>query len=136
MLADGRLFPSKMLRYGHPRSHRLLTSGDFRRVFDQVEVKAACPELLLLARANADAQARLGFILSRKNCRSAVARNRVKRVAREVFRCGYDQWPALDIILMGRSGIDQLSKEELHRLIDKQLQRLTRRWHKAETKAG
>ena len=125
-----------MVQNGHPRAHRLLTAGDFRSVFDQVEVKSACPELLLLARANASAQARLGFILSRKNCRSAVSRNRVKRVAREVFRCGYDQWPQLDIILMGRSGIDQLSKAQLHLLIDKQLQRLSRRWHQSQTESA
>ncbi|WP_108126597.1 ribonuclease P protein component [Saccharospirillum mangrovi] len=122
-----------MVHNGHPRAHRLLTAGDFRSVFDQVDVKAACPELLLLARTSHTAQARLGFILSRKNCRSAVARNRVKRVAREVFRCGYAQWPQLDIILMGRSGIDQLSTAQLHQLIDKQLQRLSRRWRKSQT---
>lgn len=122
-----------MVQNGHPRAHRLLTAGDFRTVFDQVDAKAACPELLLLARANPESTARLGFILSRKNCRSAVARNRVKRVAREVFRLDYQQWPPLDIILMGRPGIDQLSKEDLHRLINKQLQRLARRWHKSQT---
>lgn len=120
-----------MVLNGHPRAHRLLTAGDFRSVFDQVEVKAACPELLLLARPNA-VQARLGFILSRKNCRRAVVRNRVKRIAREVFRTGYADWPQLDIILMARPGIDQLSKEELHRLIAKQLQRLARRWQKSQ----
>lgn len=125
-----------MVANGHPRAHRLLTAGDFRSVFDQVEVKAACPELLLLARPNPSAQARLGFILSRKNCRSAVARNRVKRVAREVFRNHYSNWPQLDIILLGRPGIDQLSKAELHRLIDKQLQRLTRRWQKSQISTG
>ncbi|MFG1495752.1 ribonuclease P protein component [Saccharospirillum sp. HFRX-1] len=125
-----------MVLNGHPRAHRLLTAGDFRSVFDQVDVKAACPELLLLARTNPDAPARLGFIISRKNCRSAVARNRVKRIAREIFRTQYAQWPQLDIILMARPGIDQLSKEELHRLITKQLQRLTRRWHKSQSVAA
>lgn len=120
-----------MPRNGHPRSHRLLTAGDFRSVFDQVEVKAACPELLLLARSSRTGQTRLGFIISRKNCRSAVARNRVKRIAREVFRRRYADWSDLDIILLGRPGIDRLTRPELHRLIEKQLQRLERRWRTA-----
>jgi ribonuclease P protein component len=117
--------------HGHPRSHRLLTSGDFRAVFDQVAVKSACPELLLLSRPASAGSARLGFILAKKNIRTAVARNRVKRCAREVFRLHFDEWPPLDIILMGRKELGLLTHRQLHELIEKQLKRLARRWHKA-----
>ena len=118
--------------YGHPRSHRLLTAWDFRTVFDQVAVKSACPELLLLSRPASDGVARIGFILAKKNIRTAVARNRVKRCAREVFRRHYAQWPGLDIILLGRKELGALSHAQLHELLDKQLRRLARRWHKAQ----
>ncbi|MEP4544836.1 MAG: ribonuclease P protein component [Saccharospirillum sp.] len=122
--------------YGHPRSHRLLTPGDFRAVFDQVAVKSACPELLLLSRPAQSGSARLGFILAKKNIRTAVARNRIKRCAREVFRLHYADWPPLDIILMGRKELGLLTHEQLHELIDKQLRRLTRRWHKAAAESA
>lgn len=125
-----------MATNGHPRSHRLLTAGDFRSVFDRVEVKAACPECLLLARPAADDKARIGFILSKKNIRTAVARNRVKRIAREVFRLKHAQLPALDIVVLGRKGLGQLSREQLHRTFEKQLGRLDRRWRQGQAKPG
>ncbi len=100
-------------------------------MFDQVAVKSACPEVLLLSRPAHSGSARLGFILAKKNIRTAVARNRIKRCAREVFRLHYADWPPLDIILMGRKELGLLTHEQLHELIEKQLRRLTRRWHKA-----
>ncbi len=115
---------------GHPRSHRLLTAGDFRSVFDQVDAKAACPQCLFLARRSSTGQARLGFIISKKNVRHAVDRNRIKRIAREVFRLNYGQWPPLDIILLGRKGLDELSNEELHKTFHKLLMKVARRWQK------
>lgn len=121
-----------MVTHGHPRTHRLLTSGDFRAVFDQVEVKTACPEFLLLARPSPTDDARLGFILSKKNVRRAVARNRIKRIAREVFRLNYHDLPPLDIIFLARKGIDRLTNEQLHHLINKQLNRLIRRWQRIQ----
>lgn len=92
-------------------------------------MKAACPQLLLLSRPAPNGSARLGFILAKKNIRTAVARNRIKRCAREVFRLHYAEWPPLDIILMGRKELGSLSHAQLHDLIEKQLRRLSRRWY-------
>ncbi|GGX48146.1 ribonuclease P protein component [Saccharospirillum salsuginis] len=117
---------------GHPRTHRLLTAGDFRSVFDQVEAKAAFPQCLLLARRSQTGQARLGFIISKKNVRTAVGRNRIKRIAREVFRLNYDTLPPIDIILLGRKGLDGLSNEELHKTFAKQFRKVSRRWLKEQ----
>ncbi|MHA7878690.1 MAG: ribonuclease P protein component [Saccharospirillum sp.] len=117
-----------MAHLGHPRGHRLLTARDFQQVFNAVEVKAACPELLFLAKPGKRSEPRLGFVLSKKNVRTAVARNRVKRAARETFRHLHADLPALDIILLGRKGLGELSQPELQSLIRKQLLRLSRRW--------
>jgi len=117
---------------GHPRTHRLLNAGDFRSVFDLVEAKAAFPQCLLLARRSKTGQARLGFIISKKNVRTAVGRNRIKRIAREVFRLNYDTLPPIDIILLGRKGLDGLSNEELHKTFHKQLRKISRRWLKEQ----
>lgn len=121
---------------GHPRRHRLLTAGDFRSVFDQVESKAACPQCLLLARQSRNGQARLGFIISKKNVRTAVARNRIKRIAREVFRLNYSSVPPIDIILLARKGLDQLPNDELHKTIHKQIRKVSKRWLKEQAALG
>lgn len=90
----------------------------------------------MLARPATGNEARLGFIISKKNVRTAVARNRIKRITREVFRRNYPNLPALDIIFLARKGIDQVPNEQLHRLVEKQLNRLSRRWQRIQEESG
>jgi ribonuclease P protein component len=113
--------------FGYSRQLRLLTASDFRAVFDSVDHKAPSPQCLLLAKRNEVESPRLGFILSKKNVKHAVSRNRVKRFVREYVRLNQTELPALDIIFMGRKGIDALSDEELHKLIRKQFEKLAKR---------
>ena len=115
------------MSFGYPRQLRLLNSGDFRTVFDQVDVKAPSSSLLLLARFNEHTSPRLGFILSKKNVRHAVQRNRVKRLTRDYFRRHQHQLPNLDIIFMGRKGIDELSNAQILQLLEKQFSKLSKR---------
>lgn len=49
--------------------------------------------------ANGLAQARLGLAISRRASRSAVVRNRLKRLAREAFRRQQDSLTGLDIVV-------------------------------------
>ncbi|MFQ3229037.1 ribonuclease P protein component [Reinekea sp.] len=112
--------------FGFPRSLRLLTASDFRTVFDQVDVKAPSPTCLLLAKAN-QSEPRLGFIISKKNVKNATDRNRIKRFTRNYFRLNQAKLPSLDIIFMGRKGLSDLSDAQLHELIEKQFQKLTKR---------
>jgi ribonuclease P protein component len=113
--------------FGFPRSNRLLTAADFRTVFDDVRVKAPSDVLLLLARPNEKDQPRLGFILSKKNIKHAVQRNRVKRFTREYLRCHQQDIPPMDIIFMGRKGLDNLDDQQLHQIISKQFKKLVKR---------
>lgn len=113
--------------FGFTRQLRLLNATDFRTVFDQVDVKAPSEHCLLLARRNQENSPRIGFILSKKNIKLAVHRNRVKRFTREYVRLHQKDLPSLDIVFMGRKGIDQLSDDELHSLLNKQFQKLTKR---------
>lgn len=113
--------------FGFTRQLRLLNSADFRTVFDRVDVKAPSEHCLMLARRNEINAPRIGFILSKKNIKHAVQRNRVKRFARDYLRLHQHDLPALDIVFMGRKGIDQLSDEQLHKLLRKQFEKLTKR---------
>jgi len=117
--------------FGYPRQLRLLSAADFRTVFDQVEVKAPSEQCLLLARFNQNENPRLGFIISKKNIRHAVQRNRIKRITRDFLRLHQHELPHLDIIFMGRKGLDKLTNEEILKLLEKQFKKLVKRATKA-----
>ncbi|NIR28699.1 MAG: ribonuclease P protein component, partial [Gammaproteobacteria bacterium] len=71
-----------MSRQGYPRQLRLLTAGDYRRVFETAAFKVHGKGLMALASPNALGHPRLGLIFSKKNVRRAVDRNRLKRIVR------------------------------------------------------
>jgi ribonuclease P protein component len=96
-----------MKTLGFPKSHRLLKPSDYSKVFDDVALKVPHRNFLILATPNDRGHARIGLIFSKKNLRLAVQRNRIKRQVRETFRLQQDL-PSLDIIVLGRQGLNQL----------------------------
>ena len=108
------------------KARRLLNAKDYSRVFDGAEAKASHKHLLLLARCNDEPGHRLGLVIATTNVRLAVQRNRVKRVAREVFRQLPDSEPHLDVVLLARRGLDQLDNAQLSTILRQQWQKLTR----------
>ncbi|QQD22820.1 ribonuclease P protein component [Venatoribacter cucullus] len=100
------------------RSARLLKPAEFKRVFDNTEWRSSSPQLLLLATANEQNQARLGFVLAKKQIKRAVDRNRVKRIIRESFRHHQQQLDALDFVVLGRSGLAELDNQQIRAMID------------------
>lgn len=106
------------------KARRLLDAKDYSRVFDGAEARASHRYFLLLARTNNGPGHRLGLVVAKKNVRFAVQRNRVKRVAREVFRQLPESPPALDVIFLARRGLDQLDNAELSTILQQQWLRL------------
>ena len=90
-----------------PRRVRLTGRNAFAGVFAQ-PVKSGDRYFTVLARANALSHPRLGLAISRKVARSAVVRNRIKRVVRESFRRHQPQIGGFDCVVMGRPGITAL----------------------------
>lgn len=62
---------------------------------------------------------RLGMAISRKVARTAVARNRIKRIIRESYRHWQTRLGAVDIVIMGRVGISTQSNKVLTMALDK-----------------
>ena len=65
--------------------------------------KLSDPFFLLIVLPRQDAAARLGMAISRRHARSAVERNRVKRLVRETFREHRGTLPPVDVVVMLRS---------------------------------
>ncbi len=95
-----------------PKSNRLLKPSDYGKVFDDVQLKVPHRNFLILAAPNTLGHARVGLIFSKKNLRHAVQRNRIKRQVRETFRLQPDL-PALDIIVLGRQGLNHLENPDV-----------------------
>lgn len=116
-----------MTEFGYPRQLRMLTAGDFQFVFDKATVKVPDQQILILARENNLGHPRLGFVISKKNVRRAVKRNHVRRIMRESFRLNQHQLPPVDMIILARPGLGDLSACDLHRLADKCWSRLNKK---------
>ena len=101
-----------------PRCVRLLKAAEFKRVFDNTELRSSSPHLLVLATANEQDQARLGFVLAKKQIKRAVDRNRVKRVIRESFRHHQTKMASLDFVILARSGLAELDNQQIREMID------------------
>lgn len=115
---------------GFPRQLRLTQARQYSAVFGDGD-RLASPRLLLRVRENAVDNARLGMAISRKRARTAVLRNRIKRLLRERFRRQQAQWPALDLVVMLRGPL-QLTDlgelgDEFQHLVERALARIARR---------
>ena len=113
----------------YPKSHRLRTAPEFRLVFDGA-TRSGDRALTLLARPNSVGFARLGMAIARKKTRTAVARNRLKRVIRESFRVNQPELPAIDIVVLLRDGAVGRSNRELLTELDRHWRRLSDRMGK------
>jgi len=108
---------------GFPKRARLLTRRDFDRVFAQPS-RSADDCFTVLARPNDGDGPRLGLAIARKHARAAVARNRIKRLVRESFRHHRDVLGPLDLVVMGRQGVDRRDNAELRASLDRHWKRL------------
>lgn len=118
--------PEKQITGRFTRSVRLLSPVEFKRVFSGA-CKVGGRYLTLLARANDLGHPRLGLAISRKHVKTAVGRNLIKRQARESFRLHQATIGSFDVVILGKPGVDKLSRRELRALIDDYWQELAKR---------
>ncbi len=97
-------------RFG--RSRRLLSAAAFGRVFRRAQ-RSRDHLFSVLYRENQQDQARLGLAISKKHCRKAAARNRIKRIVRESFRQHQAQLSGLDVVVMNQPNTEAANNREL-----------------------
>lgn len=108
------------------RAQRLLSPEQFTRVFRSGRRSGnAC--FTVIATPAPGSSARLGLAVSKKVSKSAVQRNRIKRVVRESFRKHSAALPVLDIVVMARPGAAECDNPQLANAIDALLERIARK---------
>ncbi|WP_416306761.1 ribonuclease P protein component [Neptunicella sp. SCSIO 80796] len=108
------------------RDVRLLTPTHFGNVF-QDATSAPSPQITLLARTNQLTNARLGITIAKKRVKKAHDRNRIKRIIRESFRHHQSGLGNIDIVVIGKSGLDSMTNQEIFNLLDKLWKKIFRR---------
>ena len=90
-------------------------------------MRSADDQFTVLARANGLPVARLGLAIARKHIKTAVARNRVKRVIRESFRAEATELRGLDFVVMARCNLSGTENARLRTSLRKHWTRLRRK---------
>jgi ribonuclease P protein component len=68
----------------------------------------------------------LGLIISKRCAKSAVRRNRLKRLIRESFRLDQQALAGLDVVVIGKSPAVEKTNQELSALLSRQWKELQR----------
>jgi len=72
----------------------------------------------MISKPNQKSHARLGVIVGKKTAKSAVKRNKIKRIIRESFRRNHHRLQAFDIIIIARKPCENLNKIKLREEMD------------------
>lgn len=105
--------------------HRLTSAGQFSHVFSH-PVKSNGHLFTVLANVNEIAEARLGVVVAKKKIKTAVARNRIKRLVRESFRRHRQQLPGLDIVVLPRKGCEKQTNQKIYKELEQHWQFLAK----------
>jgi ribonuclease P protein component len=100
------------------RRDRILHAADFGRVFAQ-PARSPGVFFVLLARPNGLSFPRLGLAVSKKNIKTAVQRNRIKRLIRETFRQRKTTLGGCDCVVLARQPAGRASNAELLAALEK-----------------
>ena len=107
------------------RNHRLLDAAAFGHVFDKA-TRSRDKLFTVLCRRNQTNIGRLGLAISKKHCRLATARNRIKRIIRESFRQHQVLLTGLDVVVINQPAATTATRQELTDSLDKHWQRCSR----------
>jgi len=121
---------SKGLRF--QKKNRLLEAAAFGRVFKKA-TRSRDKFFTVLCRDNKADVSRLGLAVSKKHCRKAVARNRIKRVARESFRHHQVQLAGLDIVVINQPAAAMADNGAMNDSLQRHFQRCSEAKRKHNT---
>ncbi len=103
----------------------MLDADAYQRVFRKAH-RSRDKLFTVLSRENRNQGARLGLAISKKNCRLAVQRNRLKRIVRESFRSHKVALGDLDLVVMCQAAASRASNQKL-------FDSLAEHWQRSQT---
>lgn len=95
---SARVLPGEP-RLRFPRRFRVRSGADFGRIYREGQ-RARGDLMIVVGAPNGLGHPRLGLSVGKRIWKSAVKRNRVRRVFREAFRLAAPGLPALDLVLI------------------------------------
>jgi len=98
--------------YRLQKDRRLLNAAAYGRVFKKA-TRSRDKWFTVLCRENNKDIARLGLAISKKHCRQATGRNRIKRVVRESFRQHQADLAGLDIVVINQAAAKNAANKQL-----------------------
>ena len=118
-----------MVTYEFTRESRILTPSQFQTVFSK-PLRFGSSHITVLITPNTDNSNRLGLAIAKKRVKLAVQRNRIKRQIRESFRLNQHDLPNIDMVIMVKSGTDQLENKQIRQQLEKIWRKIIQR-HKS-----
>lgn len=103
---------ARIARAGFSRAERLRRRDGFRAC-GRVRRRSGDGRFLVLAEPNDLSYARLGISVAKKKVRSAVARNRLKRLVRESFRTHKEGLAGLDVLVIASGAAATVANHQL-----------------------
>ncbi len=107
-----------------PKALRLKTKEQLQQAFQNTS-KISARNFAIFSKPNKLYYPRLGIIITKRAVRSAVNRNRLKRIIRESFRLQQKNIAGKDIIFLAYKGLDKIAREELKECLTKKWQQLS-----------
>lgn len=107
-----------------PRNCRLLTKADYGTVFKKNRRYSDIYWTILARRDAQGSNAKLGLAIAKKRARRAVDRNRIKRIAREAFRCRRAALLGYHLVVMNRDQAAHADADQLRRSLEKLLDKI------------
>ncbi|NOX69053.1 MAG: ribonuclease P protein component [Gammaproteobacteria bacterium] len=98
--------------YRFPRETRLLDQNSYTRVFSKAK-RSRDTLFTVLYRKTDLGGARLGLAVSKKNCRLAAGRNRIKRIVRESFRLHRHALSSVDVVVLNKQKTHEASNQAI-----------------------
>ena len=107
------------------KNNRLLDAASYGRVFDGA-TRSRDEFFTVLCRRNKQSIARLGLAISKKHCRKATGRNRIKRIIRESFRQQQALLAGLDVVVINQPGATMATGRQISDSLVKHWQRCSK----------
>jgi ribonuclease P protein component len=111
------------MSYRLTRNNRINKPADYKDIFNTGQAEKG-KYWTVIAKPSDTSVARIGIAISKKYCRLAVNRNRLKRLAREAFRQSKDSLRSLECVILSRR-YRQTSNSELSRDLQALLQKFS-----------